>query len=322
MEVVEFVSQHLGADLALKLKRIGVGGGNNKKGSDFENFYATAKICMVAAEWPSHDTIYDFKVSSQEVAFVDDLCVRRISSSSKVNYQAKNSPNAAADWDIEMQDRFGWQQKVDLEFHQIIDAKQILVVSSAEKAAANDDKIPDHMKEYCASEHFPYHTSSTRLVLGYAPLRDALSKLCASDNIQVLDTAFKVVLGEWISDNAEGRVVGDVISHAKASSRPDTFAGVTPDEIVMRAPDRDWDGNLQEEPPEWLRDLLAAFQMAPACIESGAFIVSHNGMQVRVAFDAWADPEKLQALRGPGDIFMYLMSLAADELVGEATTGN
>ena len=74
--------------------------------------------------------------------------------------------------------------------------------------------------------------------------------------------------------------------------------------------------------PDWLVELLAAFQMPMPSVECGAFIVSYNGMQARVASDVLKPiPEALAELKSPGDIFLFLMSLAAEGLDDQAAHG-
>lgn len=319
-DVLSFVSDEFGDATKVKLVNIGRGGDNNKKGSDFENFYAAAKICMLAAEAKAASN--DFRVSCQEVAFVDDVCVRKLSTAMKTNYQAKNSSGAPADWDEDMRCRFEMQQVIDLRLHGAAQANQILLVSDAAKAAANDGKIPAAMKSYCQSEHFPHCTSSLRLVAAHPPLREALATLCGNNRLSSVDTAFRVVLGEWCADNLNGRVVGDVIARAKAVSKPDIFAGVE-DETTSGTEGDPVSSDVSREVPKWLADLLRAFQFEPATVESGAFVTRRNGMIAMIDVDtAEPEPSIIAALQSPGDIFDFLMSLRAVQLAEDLPTGD
>lgn len=82
----------------------------------------------------------NYRISCQEAAFVDDLCVRNVTTGHKVNYQAKNSDGSAANWDADMQNRFDMQAVIDEHHHKAATWEQVLVVSSEAKAAANDAK--------------------------------------------------------------------------------------------------------------------------------------------------------------------------------------
>lgn len=326
MDVMDFVEAKFGAPHAKKLRNIGVGANNNKKGGDFENYFATAKICTIASQVALSD-LDDYQISSQEVAYVDDICVRRLSTAEKTNYQAKNSSGAAANWDDEMQDRFDLQRQIDVEFHQSRSSTQILLVSCPDKAAANDAKIPSEMKTYCISEYFPYFSSVPKLMDGHAQLREVMETLCGTKSWSSIDAAFRLVLGEWCGENDQGRTVGNVMARAKANSRPDLFAGLLNGRIMMTV---ELEGvsiagpvAKELEAPAWLVEKLAAFQRATITVESRAFIVDYNGMQARVASDTPTPaPEILDNLKTPGDIILFLMSLAEDGLDDQSPIGD
>lgn len=289
-----------GGRVAEKLTKIGIGGRNNQKGATFENYYAVAKICSLAANASSIAEMDDFLVSSQEEAFVDDLCVRRTSVGGKINYQAKNSSGAAADWDEDMQTRFQWQRKIDLDFHGSSSSEQVLLVSCAKKAAANDGKIPVDMKDFCRSEHFPYSPSLYELLRESNALREDLAKLCTSGSLSVIDCAFRLVLGVWSEGGEKPRSVGDMIGQAKAMARPDIFAG----HIAQRS-----------GVPGWIREKCAAFPQCSARVEFGNFIVSYNGIEATLGSNpVEPDAKTLEALQTAQDFLMFLMSMAAEEL--------
>lgn len=307
-DVLDFVGQTFGEKCLARLKNIGRGGDNNKKGADFENFYAASKICLLGGA--NGSAASDFFISCQEAAFVDDVCVRHMPGSMKTNYQAKNSPGAAADWDADMQERFQMQQVMDVGVHEAGSAFQVLLVSDTQKAAANDEKIPSNMKAYSRSEHFPYHKASNALIQAHPPLRAALNRLCNTDNLSTLDTAFKVVLGEWCADNVLGRNVGEVLLSAKRSLKPNILPGFE-------------DMGELKPVPRWLQDMLEAFQLPPATVECGAFRIARNGFVATVEFDV-PEPssEMLRKVSSRGDVFEFLMSLEATQLVNQKPTGD
>ncbi len=313
MDVMTYVKESFGTEQAERLARIGIGGANNKKGSEYENFYAATKICCLGATLPSAD-LQNYHISTQEIAFVDDLCVRNTAVPEKINYQAKNSEGGAASWTDDMALRFKMQRQIDTEHHRVKASTQVLLVSSPTKAAANDEKIPLEMKSFSTSEHFPYMTSATQLVMGYAPLREALCRLCGAASLSNAEAAFKLVLGEWCGENAEGRTVADVLSKAKANSHPDLFANFAIDVVPTAEVPMEREQAI-EEPPSWLSDLLAAFKMGPIAVECGAFIVSYNGMSASVAADTHVPAaDTLQKLGSQWDVILFLLSLAGEEL--------
>jgi len=316
-DVEAFVEARFGDKKAEKLGHIGQGGENNKKGADFEGAYAVHTVCSIGATTAPAECEH-YRISCQEAGFVDDLCVRNVTTGHKVNYQAKNSDGSAANWDAEMQNRFDMQAVIDADHHKATTCEQVLVVSSEAKAAANDAKIPDAMRTFCRSEYFPYEHSSTELVMEHGPLREALTALCASPRLSRMDEAYRLVLGQWHADNRNGRTVLDVLTKAKASSRPDIFGGFHPPEADQMVAAND-DPNT---PPGWLTELLDRFQMGQVAVECTVFKVSYNGMEVKVAVNAAPpEPSKLAQLASPGDVLMLLMTVEAGMLADRQPTG-
>lgn len=283
--VQEFVSARFGHDCAQQLEHIARGGKSNKKGADFEGCYAVYMIASIAATAAPAECAHHH-VSSQETAFVDDLCVRNQVIGTKRNYQAKNSDGSAADWTDELRARFEMQIIVDIEHHRVQQQEQVLVVSCADKAAANQKKIPHAMQSCCRAEYFPYELTSIALLMSHEPLQSVFAKLCNSRQLGHLDAAFRIILGQWHADNNAGRTVLDVLTKAKASARPDIFGGFHP-------PQRCWQEGLSAPPytpPSWLTEVLDRFQMGVATVECAAFKVSYNGLDVQVAAHAPAPP--------------------------------
>ncbi|MFK3907323.1 hypothetical protein ACI2KD_04560 [Pseudomonas monteilii] len=317
-DVEDFVKSRFGPKKAETLGHISQGAGNNKKGADFEGAYVVHTICHIGATRSPTECAHYF-ISCQETAFVDDLCVRETAAGHKANYQAKNSDGTAANWDAEMQSRFDMQAVIDADHHKATSHEQILVVSSEAKAAANNAKIPEAMRPFCRSEYFPYEHSSTALVMEHAPLRDALATLCASRRLSLMDAAYRLVLGQWHADNQNGRTVLDVLTKAKASSRPDIFGGFHPPEAGQAGAEHE-DPNT---PPLWLTELVDRFKMGPVEVECTAFKVSYNGMEVKVAVNVAApETSQLAHLGSRAEAFMLLMALEAGMLADRQPKGN
>jgi hypothetical protein len=296
MTLGAYVEQQFGKDQAKKLANIRRGGDNNSKGTSFETYYAAAKVCEVAANQIDLD---DFVLSSQELAFVDDLCLRQQSTAHKENYQAKNSDGGAAAWDAEMECRFRMQMQIDTEFHNCQKSRQILLVSCPNMAAANDGKIPADLKANCFSEFFPYDPGATKLLYASPQLRENLKAICNTDNLAVLDVAFRCVVSAWSCDD-KVRSVGDVIGRAKADSRPNVFRESLPERPGI---------------PDWLHRLCLAFHGLDPRVEFGNFKVSYNGFEVGLgSAPAEPGPEVLESFGSIGDVFAFFMSQAQKEL--------
>lgn len=297
MSLHAYVRDEFGEDVARKLENIRRGGDNNSKGAAFEDFYAAATVCAIAAKHPT--ALDDFSLSSQELAFVDDLCLRRESAGCKVNYQAKNSSGAAACWDDEIETRFRMQAKIDTEFHGCSISRQVLLVSCNAMAAANDEKIPDDLRESCSSTYFPYATSATKLVHSSEELRDNLKALCKDGNLATIDAAFRCVVSAWVCGSGV-RSIGDIIGQAKADSRPNLFRESLQAGLSI---------------PEWLHELGVAFPDLEPRIEAGSIKVSYNGFEISLG--ASPDEPELNELEGLDDlksIFVFLMSRSQKDL--------
>lgn len=296
MSVSAFVEQQFGSKAARYLKHIRTGGDNNRKGAGYESFYAVAKICDLAV---NHAALDDFILSSQEEAFVDDLCIRQLSKPHKTNYQAKNSSGTAADWDADMEQRFRWQHEIDREVHKYPSNSQVLLVSCPQKAAANESKIPNELKEICFSEYFPYQASVIQLVMSCLDLRSTLEKLCGSRDLSVIDCAFRLVLSAWSADDRP-RSAGDIIGMAKAMARPNIFADFLPE---------------RQGVPGWLLEKCSNFTGFNVHMEFARFIISYNGLEVSLASDS-SEPDSniLDSLTTPREFLAFLMSKSQTEL--------
>lgn len=267
MTVTDFVEANFGSDLKKKLDRITTGGNSNQKGSKYESYFAVAKICSAVAASLPKSNFDNYSVSAQEIAFIDDICYKIHDINKKTNYQAKNSGGSAASWTTEIENRCLYQKKIDLQHHGAKSSKNVLLVSSRAKRKNNIKKIPINMRSYCFCEHFPYLENSSSLIMAHKPLRDDLNAICANDNIQTLDTAFKILHSAWAtSDSNANRTVGDIVGEAKKMSRPNIFHALLP----------------EREVPGWLMEKCATFKGCCASVESGVVYVSYNGFKVSV----------------------------------------
>lgn len=297
MALDAFVRKHFGKQHATKLANIRRGGDNNSKGSSFESYYAAAKVCEIAAK---HEDLDNYVISSQEMAFVDDLCVRSSIDNHKDNFQAKNSSGAAASWDAEMEERFRMQIEIDAKFHNAHSSRQVLLVSCPDMQASNDEKIPEDLKKYCFSEFFPYRAQSTQVIYASTCLRDNLKAIIKDpDDLQAIDTAFRVVISAWVSDD-KARSVGDILGQAKALCKPNLFRDEVPERPGI---------------PSWLHELCMTFPKLDARVEFGTFKVSYNGFEVNLGSNPdQPDTKVLKGLSSVGEAFNLLAKQIHKEL--------
>lgn len=267
MTVADFVEKNLGADLRKKLERIGTGGASNEKGSKYESFFAVAKICSAVALSLKSSNFDNYSVSTQEAAFVDDICFKVHDLMEKNNYQAKNSAGSPSSWTKDIENRCAYQKEIDLDYHGVKTSKNVLLVSSRSKCKNNIKKIPVSMRSFCFCEHFPYLESSLELILAHKPLRMDLETICAEIKLSTLDTAFKIIHSAWATHGSgEKRTVGDIVGEAKRISRPNIFHGLIPVRQV----------------PDWLMEKCATFHGCYASVQSGIVYVRYNGLEISV----------------------------------------
>ncbi len=264
MDLDEFVGCKFGGRAVEELKSIRTGGDNNQKGGLFEDFFAVSKMCAMAAR---NEDLEDFAISAQEYGFVDDLCVRQLSSATKTNYQAKNSSGNAGRWTGKIAERFERQAAIDRDFHGAAASLQVLVVSCPNVAASNREKIPECAREYFFSEYFPYFETSGQLVLGAPELRKDMEVLCRSVDLSIADSAFRVVLGAWRGER-KARKVSDVFRMARKMSKPDLFTGLMPPVGAI---------------PRWLAETCARFDGVNVHVEDGRYAVTCRGLSVSLS---------------------------------------
>ncbi|MBT0731525.1 hypothetical protein [Rosenbergiella nectarea] len=265
MSVNDFVEKEYGVGLRKRLERIATGGASNEKGNKYESFFAVSKICSAISMSLETSNFDNYSVSTQETAFVDDICFEVFDIKEKNNYQAKNSAGAASKWTKDIEERCGYQQNIDVKYHKQNTSNNILLVSSRQRQKKNTILIPVGMRHYSSCEYFPYHKSSSMLIQAHAPLREDLEMICGVSNLSTLDSAFKVLQGVWATeDSSVKRTVGDMISTAKAMSHPDIFNGLSP----------------LKEVPLWLTQKCATFNECYAHVQSGTIRVSFKGFDV------------------------------------------
>lgn len=299
--IESFIGVTFGTSFVEKLKHISQGGNNNFKGSEYESMLACIKICQFAADINSEclDQLY---ISVQEMAFVDDLTIVNKYDKKKINYQAKNSDGQAAKWTPELHDRFKKQKKIDTDYHEYANNKQILVVSSKDKHVENANILKDIGEPSFESEYVPYDESVISLIREFLSLREALGVLAIDTNMATLEYVYTMVLAAWAaSAKARAQSVGDLIGVAKALGKPSFFKS----DIQAR------------EVPDWLKNLCGSVQDCAVELELGSVYVYILGLKLNLGVGPEVTSEAEQLLakedRNAFDVANVLMKLASEE---------
>ncbi len=300
MSLDAFVEKTFGAKKSAWMSKINTGGASNQKGATYENFFAISKICEILA---SGHQASSYTIASQERGFVDDLCVKDAITNTKTNFQAKNSNLQAADWTAEIAEKFSYQYAIDIHHYNYTHSQQVLLVSCGKKAARNAGKIPASMT-YARSEHFPYHETTFDLIDKHTPLNQNLKAITGGEKLDILDYAFKLLLGAW--DGKTGcRTVEEVLNDAKAMARPDIFLS----SMVQRI-----------EVPSWLKSLIAnnpAFQGVSVSVESTRLKVVVNNFEASASYALMTprpEPTVLISLTDPLQLINFVFTKAQEEL--------
>ncbi|TVU67217.1 hypothetical protein [Cobetia crustatorum] len=295
--LVDFARERWGEDVVKQLKNINTGGKNNAKGNKYELTYLVFLLAKYGAEESSTTTF----LSSQEEGYVDDITLR-IGASRKINYQAKNSSGAAADWTDSMEERFTKQQEIDIEYHGFENPEQVLLVSCDDKREKNSQKIEESTLDYASCQFYPYGEQPLELLLTHQETRRAFKRICDADFLDVQSNAMTILLGVLqAKDISKPVAVSTLMTEAKMASKPNIFNGLS-EEVAA------------EVSIDWLRELIEHFPYATINVQSGGYLVSLRGMGVFL-------PDTLGAEDGPSEPvddelklleFLFALSSKAD----------
>lgn len=294
--ITQYVTEKFGSEAAQRLKRIRTGGDNNRKGTQYEDHLAVSKLCEICDTGNNLDEIF---VSSQVEGFVDDLCIEWETESIKENFQAKNSTGASANWSLEIQERFEMQAAIDLECLGYCVSRQILTVSCMDTAEKNQSAIPKRLKSNCLSVHFPFYQNAFEQITKTDRLRKRLERMCHTEDLSVIDSAFRYILGAWHAGNERRRSTASILGEAKRMARPNVFADNIPE---------------NRSPPEWLYK-ICAFHGMNLYVEYAHFIIGYNGLRITVGENLMEPTtSELDSLCDKGTFFAYIMNSAVPEL--------
>lgn len=262
-QLTVFTRDRWGEASASQLVSIRRGGQNNAKGNKYELTYLAFLLAKHGME-ESAPTTY---LSSQEVGYVDDITIR-IGRYRKINYQAKNSSGAAADWTESMKERFAKQQVIDSEFHGFGNPEQVLLVSCNEKSEENSRKIEESGLDFASCQFYPYAETSLELLLTHTETRTVFKNICDRDLLDVQSNAMAILFGVIQDHDISNPVALSILlTKAKSISKPNIFNGLeetTKNEVSL----------------DWLKELIESFPSATIKVQSGGYLVALGGIEV------------------------------------------
>ncbi len=195
-----------------------LGGTSNAKGNTYENFFAVYQLALL-----SKIVIEDNKeviLSSQIIAFVDDLIIDCKNGTTLRHYQLKNGSSVTWGEGLKsISDDFTKQYELN---HIILsrESEINLVVSSTNLRANLEASLPAAIKNYTQVVYFPYETSLVKVIEKDATFRQAIEYLCAFDNPapDKIECVAAVLLGAWVSSHKSNISLMEILKKAQEST--------------------------------------------------------------------------------------------------------
>lgn len=244
------------------LRNIRTGGDNNQKGTNYENFFAASMILNFAS---SHSRLDQIIIESQQIGFVDDLSITDLTSSSKHNYQCKNSINSSARWSSNHENRFNLQQRFDQIMFNKLKSHQILLVPCKSISDQNNQLIKKGLSTNYSCEHFNDYPNINSLITEHDPTKVNLKKICGSDDINTHDTAIRLLLSAYQYTNSSN--IQDIVNQAIKDSKPNLF-------VYFQATILD--------PPSILFELINRFEGLSLELGKNFVLLKYNGFVLRL----------------------------------------
>lgn len=186
------------------LDRIQRGGRSNRKGSQYEKFFAIYQFLYHTQSLQQREEII---FSNCEVAAVDDLCIISMVDGSRENYQLKDSPTTGK-WSNDLRERFELQTKIDSQVHRCTSFWHTLVCSNEAVADRNHSQMQKEDTRYY-SLYYPSHTTAAEMLNDdRTRLREFLRPVCPDVRqhatalacigaVYTENTDFRKSLGDW-----------------------------------------------------------------------------------------------------------------------------
>ncbi len=295
-----FVEKEFGTPVLNNLNKIHIGGTNNSKGRDYENFFQLYKAFELAAQDIDHSK---HLLSCQELAFIDDICHWDLENSIKHNYQAKNSKGKAADWTSDITTRCKRQTKIDQSLYSISESRNYLLVSCEKKKDNNLKKVPVRLKKMNTCIFFPYCKTLIELV-EKTKLKSFVASLIETDDMSHVDYSTKLILGVLQGSNAQD--IKSIFEEACSSAAPNPF-------VKFRKRTA-----FRQEIPDWIKQIVttASNNTTYKLQSNRVYLTTASGFEVSALLDEILklSDDAIQKIINTKDLAMLFISLAQVEL--------
>lgn len=296
-----FVERELGKEVLSKLKKIHIGGTNNTKGRDYENFFQLYRAFELASQDIDHQK---HLLSCQELAFIDDICHWDLEKSIKHNFQAKNSSGSAADWNSEITTRCKRQTILDKKFHNITESRNYLLVSCEKKQNNNLNKIPVRLRKLNTCIFFPYCKTLVEL-LDQTKLKTYIASLIETEDTSQVDYAAKLILGVLQGTSAQD--IKSIFEQACSNASPNPFVK------FRNVP------AIHQEIPDWIKQIVttSSHSLTYRLQSNRIYLYAASGFEVSASLDLilQVSESEIQKITNTKDLAMLFMSITSRELV-------
>lgn len=217
MYAFEQIRDIFGNEAANYLVNKNRGGSSGAKGNTYESFFAVYQIALISQS--VIESSKEIQLSSQILAFVDDLIVDRQDETPIQHYQLKSSKNEAWGQGLKsISDDFQKQYELNKTISK--ESQLILVVSHLTLKNKLESSIPTAIKEYTQVIHFPYDEELVKLIAKEPKFRQAIEYLCAFDNPapDKIECVATVLAGAWVSSAKSQVSVMEILKKAQEST--------------------------------------------------------------------------------------------------------
>lgn len=213
----EQIKKFLGIEALKYISNKNRGGVAGQKGNTYENFFAVYQLAHLSKSViENHVAIY---ISSQTLAFVDDLIVDVRGNTPLRHYQLKNMLDVS--WGAGLKSISDDFSKQHILNQTISRESEITLVVPDEKLKVKLNNImPHEIKAFSQVFCFPYELTIIEVIQKCEDFRMAIMYLSAFDNppLDKIECVATVLLGAWVSSQKSNISIAEILRKAQLST--------------------------------------------------------------------------------------------------------
>lgn len=218
-EIEEKIETLFGQDVVKYFKKKLEGSKSNQKGSRYEDFFALFKLIELFHIFMAKNMQNDIQMYTSAVAFVDDLLISDQYHNSQRHFQLKNTGHVR--WEEgsknSITDDFRKQKLLNDAFN--IQNTYIFLVCSDEIKVQNlKREIPSTIENFSRVVFFPNAETLNHLLLSHKEFKEALKKICFSNESDKLELLAKIILGHWSDQKTTNNSVQELFAYLQSKT--------------------------------------------------------------------------------------------------------